>query len=164
MQLQGICENDTTKIYTAADEYMYSQGVGEINMDVKLNKNKLSNITLKNTLYVKELRNNLISVPQVTKNGYLVIFYEDSALIKKKDGTVVVRAEKKNNLCIVSEKKDSAFQTYEDQKEMKKWDKRYGHLNFYDLRKLHSYNMVKGLKFDVKNENNECVTCAKGKI
>lgn len=157
-------ENETTRVYTASDTYMNSQGVGEVNMDVNLNDKQSSKIILKNVIYIKELRNNLISVSQATKNGYKVIFDKDNAYIQKKDGTTVLRAEARNNLYVVSERSDSVFQTSEDSKIVERWHQRFGHLNVNDLKKLHTNNMVKGLQLNNKNTNFDCVICAKSKI
>lgn len=83
----ALDENDETKVNTACNQWTKSCGVGDVKLNMKLNNNKTNQIKLTNVLYVPALRNNLISISQITKNGFKVFFVGNQAMIKRKDGT-----------------------------------------------------------------------------
>lgn len=157
-------ENKGLKVNTACGQGTKSCGIGEIQLNVKLSNRKSNRIRLTNAIYVPELRNNLISISQITKNGFKVIFTGNQAIVKRKDGSTVMIAEKRNDLYIVDVVEDYALQTNENPGNLERWHRRYGHLNFRDLKGLQTNNAVKGLNLDSKNASEECIVCAKGKM
>lgn len=73
-------------------------------------------------------------------------------------------AEKRDDLYIVNVVEDHALQTNTNPENSERWHKRYGHLNFTDLKKLQTNDMVKGLNLNSKNNGVECTICARGKM
>ena len=70
-----LANNNTTKV----------NGVGEVNIEIK-EKHKNNEITLKNVLLVSDLRQNLLSVSQITDKGHEVHFRKNEAVIVKNNG------------------------------------------------------------------------------
>ncbi|KRY44403.1 hypothetical protein T03_6890 [Trichinella britovi] len=55
-------------------------GTGTANLEI-LGSDRMTNVKLDNTLYVPDLRSNLLSVAKITEEGFQVIFQENSAII-----------------------------------------------------------------------------------
>ncbi|KRX61463.1 hypothetical protein T06_13565 [Trichinella sp. T6] len=55
-------------------------GTGTANLEI-LGSDGMTNVKLDNTLYVPDLRSNLLSVAKITEEGFQVIFQENSAII-----------------------------------------------------------------------------------
>lgn len=98
---ETLNEEHKEKVCTATESSTLSQGKGEIKMSLSSRNKQVSNIKLQDVMWVPEFRTNLMSVPSITKNGYSVTFNGDSAVIKRRDGTVVLTVPKKNDLYIV---------------------------------------------------------------
>lgn len=152
------------KVNTACGQWTKSCGTGEIRLNVKSSNRKTNRIKLTNAIYVPELRNNLISVSQITKNGFKVVFTGNRAIIKRKDESTAMIAEKRNDLYIVDVVEDHALLTNENPGNLERWHRRFGHLNFRDLKNLQTKSIVKGLNLNLKNANEECIICARGKM
>lgn len=153
------------KVYTVGEHFVKSNGVGDVNLSAKLNRYVTNSVKLKNALCVPGLRNNLLSVSSVTDNGYTVTFAKDRATVKRKDGTVVLTATKRNQLYVVNEKEDHAALIAENENiDLRKWHQRYGHLNINDLKTMKNKDMVLGIKFASKTNEINCEVCARCKI
>lgn len=158
-------ENNQSKVYTAAEHFVQSNGEGDVNLSAKLNRHVTKSIKLKNALYVPELRNNLLSVPSVTDNGYTVTFGKERAAIKGKDGSVVLTATRRDRLYVVDEKQEyTALVSEKENVDLQKWHQRYGHLNINDLKTMKNKDMVLGMNFTSKTSEINCEVCAKCKI
>jgi len=153
-----------SKIYTASDQWLKTNGVGEIEINIKLNNKTTNRVKLTNTIYVPGLKNNLISIPQITKNGFKVIFYKNLAVVKRNDGTTAMVAQKRNELYVVDVVEDGTLQTSTNPENSNRWHQRFEHLNYMDLKNLQANNMIKGLNLNMKNINVDCEICARGKI
>lgn len=157
--------NEKLRVYTAAEHYVESKSIGDVNLSAKINQRLTNSVKLRDTLYVPELRNNLLSVSSVTNNGYTVTFRKNGATINQKDGSVVLTATKRNQLYVVNEKREyAAFASEKDEIELLKWHQRYGHLNIKDLKATKNGDMVYGMKFTSKTNQIDCEVCAKCKI
>ena len=97
------------KVYTAADNFINSEGYGIVHLQTKLTKNAANSVKLKNALYVPALRNNLISVSKVTNNDYTVPFAKTHATVNKEDGSVAFTATKHDDLYVVNEEQNYAI-------------------------------------------------------
>lgn len=104
-----INKDEQSRVYTAAEHYVKSIGKGNASLNLKINQRENKIIKLENVLYVPELRNNLLSVPTVTKKGYDVIFNKNRAFIKWKNGSTILTATKRDELYIVDEEANRAF-------------------------------------------------------
>lgn len=128
---------------------------------VCLNLNE-SKVKLENTLYVPELRANLLSVMKAAKNGKKVIFDSYGARIFNDYGKMILKARKEGNLYFIEEEINTAQMVAPITSELMLWHMRCGHLNENDLKKLASKEMVKGLHF--KPEKMPfCDVCAESK-
>ncbi|XP_076686075.1 uncharacterized protein LOC143378147 [Andrena cerasifolii] len=123
-----------SQIYTATEESVNSMGKGQIELKINIaNKNK-NNIKLKEAMFVPSFKNNLMSVSKITKNGYRVTFYKDSAKITRPDGSLAMIAKEQNGLYVVEESaKHSAMIQTEQNSAITKWHQRLGHLNYSDV-------------------------------
>lgn len=157
-------ESVESKVFTASDQWIKSYGVGKIELNVKLNDKKTNRVKLTNAIFVPELKNNVILISQITKNGFKVIFNKNRAIIKLSDGSSAMVAEKRNQFYIVDIIEDCILQTSTNPGNFERWHKRFGHLNFTDLKKLQMNNMVKGLNLNSKSVSADCVICARRKI
>ncbi|KAL0270911.1 UNVERIFIED_CONTAM: hypothetical protein PYX00_008181 [Menopon gallinae] len=149
-------DNRKSDIFTISNECVRAHGTGEVTL-----KLKGQNVTLKDTLYLPKSRSNLLSVPRVTKRGYTVIFKNDRAEIKHKDGSTLATARREGGLYVIEEP-EKIFCGGGGQ--IKKWHQRYGHLNLNDLRRLESKQMVNGLRLMGRDDTFNCEICARAKI
>ncbi|KAK2578606.1 hypothetical protein KPH14_001023 [Odynerus spinipes] len=72
---------ETSRIYTAAENCVNSEGKGEVSIKVQTEHNP-NKVRLKETMLVPEFKNNLLSVSSITKNDYEVTFYKHCAIIQ----------------------------------------------------------------------------------
>ena len=171
----NIDTRQKTKVYTASDDFVESLGMGDIILKAKVGQNN-NPVKLKNVLFVPDLRNNLISIPSVTENGYEVKFDKNSACVKRNDGSTVVFAPKSYQLYAldgesehieINVRKESAARVDEEKNDnLLRWHQRYGHLNITDLKKMENKNIVRGLNlnFPENTDTIDCEICAKCKI
>lgn len=152
-------ENVESKVFTASGQWIKSCSVGEIKLNVKLSNKSTNQVKITNAIFVPELKSNLISIPQITKNGFKVIFDKNRAVIKRSDGSTAMVAE--NEIYTVDIIEDRTLQTSANPGNLERWHKRFGHLNFVDLKSLQTKNMIKGLILDVKSASADCVVCAR---
>lgn len=158
-------EDKACKVYTAAEHFVNAIGAGDIKMNVRLSGNKINNIRLRDTMYVPEFRNNLLSVSKMTDNDYTVIFHRDSALVKRQNGSVELTAKRRGQLYLVDSNEEHSASTGEHQsKRLKQWHERFGYLNFSDLKKLKHDDMVNGIDFNTNETEFDCEICYIGKI
>jgi len=85
-KFNSLHEDATTKVFTAADQYLESSGKGSIKLSTRINKNDSNLVELKDVIYVPKLRSNLLSVSAITDKGYVVIFDNKGASVKRADG------------------------------------------------------------------------------
>jgi len=65
---------------------------------------------LRDTVLMPEFRNNLISVPRITDNNYVVIFRKNRAIIKRPDAFVSMTAKCQEQLYLINEDEENSFQ------------------------------------------------------
>jgi len=130
-------------------------------------------VTFHDTLYVPDLRTNLISVAKITEKGYRVIFDKKKAKVVDNSGKAVLVAERVNGLYYMKDKRVDECKNIDERdntvrssrkNSLEDWHVRLGHLNVQALRqavKTGSFRVV-----DVKNVNDdfECEVCVKGKM
>lgn len=152
-------------VCTAGEHRIKSFGVGEIRMDIKLNRQVYNNIKLKDVIYVPNLRNNLVSVPSITEKGYTVTFRKNKATINRPDGSTAATAIRSGQLYIMCESESQVLQSVRNQSiDLMRWHQRYGHLNVNDLKRLAVNDMVSGLNITSTMDNLNCEICKKCKI
>lgn len=159
---------ETTKIYTAAEDNVESVGIGEVCIKIQNSPNDTNNIRLQNTMLIPQFRNNLLSVSNITDNGYKIVFHKDYANVVKEDGKddgpVAMKAKRQDKLYLVQETSSREFAQLSKvhDSDLMKWHCRLGHLNFNDVKKM--TNMVTGMTGNFNGPNVTCEICCKGKI
>lgn len=157
------------EIHTAANHRAKSIGTGTVKLNVKLKGNEANQVKLQNTLLVPEFQNNLLSVSCMTDNDYTVIFTKDFAEVKRRDGTIALKAERRGQLYVANEIELIRANTVttnnvQNKNKQSRWHERYGHLNFRDLNKLKQEDMVKNMDMNQTRDKFTCEVCDKGKI
>lgn len=140
------------------------QGCGAVKMSVTGDTSPRL-IRFDNTLYVPDLRTNLISVAKITDKGHKVIFQDDSAIVVDRQGQVKFTAERKGNLYYIRKDEECAVATTGTKfSELKRWHERLGHLNVRDL--VNILNKIVGPDAVVGDHKEllDCETCHKGKM
>ncbi|KAK2579421.1 hypothetical protein KPH14_002633 [Odynerus spinipes] len=128
-----------------------------IKVQTEHNPNK---VRLKETMLVPEFKNNLLSVSSITKNDYEVTFYKHCAIVKRKDGSVAMKAYEKDGLYIVDENSSEyAGVSAIHKNNLTKWHTRLGHLNFEDIKRMK--NLVQGLDENMDGPSERCEVCDK---
>lgn len=128
-------------------------------------------VDLKDTLYVPDLRTNLISVGKITDKGHTVIFDKESAKVFDPDRNVILAAKRINGLYYVPKNANECNkidETNSDTKIVKKnslfdWHIRLGHLNTQSLREAIRSGAIKGACVNDMNDF-VCETCFEGKM
>lgn len=120
--------------------------------------------TVKNVLYVPDLRCNLFSVMRVDEAGMRVI-YEDGE-VKIYSGTKLVatgaRSGKLYRLDLFRSKcgaNSSMLSCGRIPKNLELWHRRYGHLNARSLQKLLCGELVSGMKLPGSNQDKSVIVC-----
>lgn len=116
------------------------------------------------TLFVPDLKENLISIGKATDRGGQVIFKGDQAVVLNKDGHVLLEANRQNGLYIVSkiDQRACLFTSTEKDDLFEKWHNRIRHLNAASRRQLQLENMVIGLP-PFKGHILDCIFCIRAK-
>lgn len=119
---------------------------------------------LHDVMYVPGLAHNLISIGQLMKKGYYVVFDDDKCLLYDKESMQLIysvkMAEDKMFPLVFSKVPINAFTSSSDDSLL--WHQRFGHLNFRGLTLLSKRNMVNGLP-TIRGERQTCEACIFGK-
>lgn len=158
----------------ANDDKIEIRGIGTVKIRSNVNNN-FQYCSLFNTLFVPELKENLISINKATISNSAVVFKGDAAKILNKNKDVILEAKRDNGLYIVEEfkepvleigKLESTFKSCDKNSSandsLELWHNRMGHLNVFSLKQLQRENMVKGLP-NFKSLEITCTACIRGK-
>lgn len=125
-------------------------------------------VDLKDTLFVPDLRTNLLSVGRIVDKGYSVIFKKDSARVVDTDGDIILSADRSGGLFYVKE-----FHTHEgryvtqgkstQRTSSESWHRKLSHLNMKDLREAWKKGIIRGLQMNDTNLDVDCEICIRGK-
>lgn len=83
------------------DRDIQTISAGSVVVDVSV-KDVVKRVELCNVKCLPDVRNNLLSVVRITENGYKVVFEGDKGQVLKKDGMLVMNAEKRGRLYVVN--------------------------------------------------------------
>lgn len=132
------------------------------NVMVKMmNQNEEKLINLENTLWVPDLRTNLMSVAKVVDKGNEITFKKNVAMIKGTDGDIKLIARRIGNLYYIKQPNEEIAQLVNGQEvNLNLWHNRMGHLNEKDLLQL-----LKKININTRMHENKlnCRICALGK-
>jgi hypothetical protein len=122
---------------------------------------------LDETLYVPDLRSNLLSVAKMTEHGYEVIFRRNEAIVPNPDtGENVIVARRDKDMYYIDElSEESRLSQTRSQIPMslEEWHERFGHLNENDLKNIIRKQKVDGIDIKADEALPICETCVKGK-
>lgn len=124
-------------------------------------------VILKDTLYVPDLRTNLISVAKIVNNDCEVTFNNKCAIIKDNNSKILFTADRIGDLFFLRGNGKASFavsesKSYKSGAEI--WHARLGHLNFNYMTRMLKDQCVDGFDFDDKVVLNKCATCLAGKM
>jgi hypothetical protein len=121
-------------------------------------------VRLDETLYVPDLRSNLLSVAKMTEHGFEVIFRRNEAIVTNPDtGENVIVARRDKDMMYYIDELSEESRVSQISMSLQEWHERFGHLNENDLK-----NIIRKQKFDrIDIKADEalpvCGTCVKGK-
>lgn len=153
------------KIQLAADNYVYSEGIGVVVIETSARV-----ITLRDVLYVPKLKSNFLSMSKAAKCGNSIILNDSSATITNSSGAKVISAKLCESLYVYEDVISTAHSYGMSASEVNnnnnyiKWHERYGHLNIRSLKCLTENNLVRGIELKNIPNSLDCETCFKGKI
>lgn len=125
--------------------------------------------TIKNVLYIKDLKCNLMSVRRLTSLGYKVEFNGDKATVSKDDVTTFIARAQSQLYEVNFRIEHDIFAGIAGEKNAKQisqelWHFRLAHVNPFDLKKMIDKNMVDGIdSIDVISNEQFCDSCVMGK-
>ncbi|CAK9813843.1 Retrovirus-related Pol polyprotein from transposon TNT 1-94 [Anthophora plagiata] len=156
----NLANNDTTEI----------KAKGTVSFVAKVN-GQSKNVSVRDALYVPDLRTSLLSVGKITDKGFKVIFDSRSAKVVSNRNDVVLLCDRINGLYILREnERDVAARIIEGSEHtpqpnsMHAWHRRMGHLNFKDLLACERSGRVKGMHLKDHTEVSNCDICYRGKM
>jgi len=159
---ESMSESTIRDIRTAGKETVKATGTGTVRVDV-ITDGKVKTIKLLDVLYVPDLRGNLLSVSAVVSKGFRIEFSDENADIFDKKGSIVLRAAKKDKMYVVETAQPHEAKLANSAK-AGTWHKRYGHLNYRDLKLLCDQNLVTGLDLPKSFHPIQCKHCNNAKI
>lgn len=145
-----------------------SEGISSINSKFEIDNKYGNNVYLKDTLFVPELRSNLLSIRKLDEMGYKVVFGNDLALIYDDSKTIVGKGIKNGSKYIIESEivLDTCFESIENKKNVSNamlWHKRLAHLNSKYIDRLIKESLVENATKICKGEI-ECESCSVSKL
>src|ERR1700741_3006743 len=131
---------------------------------------KITNLQLTDVLYVPSNKTNLISLGRWEKNGRYYIAKNGLLLLRTRTNVAIASGIKvSNNLSrrefIPSSKNpDLSMNALPKTPSWETWHRRFGHVSYSGLKRLHDLDMVEGFVVDGTTEMTECVPCIEAKL
>jgi hypothetical protein len=134
-------------------------GSGTVRLSVEENLT----VRLDETLYVPDLRSNLLSVAKMTEHGFEVTFRRNEAIITNPDtGENVIVARRDKDMYYIDELSEESRGS-QISRSLQEWHERFGHLNEKDLKNIICKQKVDGIDIKADEALSVCETCVKGK-
>jgi hypothetical protein len=134
-------------------------GSGTVQLSVEENLT----VRLDETLYVPDLRSNLLSVAKMTEHGFEVIFRRNEAIVTNPDtGENVIVARRDKDMYYIDELSEES-RVSQISMSLQEWHERFGHLNEKDLKNIIHKQKVDGIDIKADEALPVCETCVKGK-
>lgn len=161
--LQDVQNTFDHNISTANDQVMCADKVGNVVLPVS----NTYNATIKNTVYVPDLKANLLSVSQIVKKNCSVLFDSVGCKIYDSQKHVIATAKLEKDLfkldlvdCTNTSNNFACHVSVENSKVL--WHRRLGHINYTNLNKLKN-GLASGIDFNDKDLVCKCEVCIQGK-
>ena len=118
---------------------------------------------MKDVLYIKRLKANLLSITQIYDEGFLVQFSKKGCIIIDDEGIQVLKGNRTTDNCygVVPTAPISCRSARVDMLEL--WHHRFGHASFKKVAKVSKLKAVEGLPKFGKIEKTICGACQMGK-
>jgi hypothetical protein len=134
-------------------------GSGTVQLSVEENLT----VRLDETLYVPDLRSNLLSVAKMTEHGFEIIFRKNEAIVTNPDtGENVIVARRDKDMYYIDELSEES-RVSQISMSLQEWHERFGHLNEKDLKNIIRKQKVDGIDIKADEALPVCETCVKGK-
>lgn len=122
-------------------------------------------IDLTETLFVPDLRTNLMSVSKITDHGNEVLLRKRDAIVLGTDGSTKMVADRIGDLYYMRGGEEAQTAVDDGNRmELELWHKRMGHLNARDLVEMSTKHRVSGLNLGSARGLPPCEVCMKGKL
>ena len=122
---------------------------------------------LNEVLLVKGLTANLISISQLCDLGFKVNFTKSECLVTNEKQTVVMRGVRSKDNCYLWESENTNYSSVcsiaKEEKEVKLWHQKLGHLHLRGMKKIISMEAVRGIPRLQIDEGRVCGECQVGK-
>ncbi|GJR05475.1 retrovirus-related pol polyprotein from transposon TNT 1-94 [Tanacetum coccineum] len=149
---------DNPRVKLGDGRYTRAKGRGTIVINTKKGTKYISRV-----LYVPELDQSMLSVPQMIKNGYGVNFKNDSRCVitdSRDDKIATLDMENDSYYLKLDVADASAFSVTED--DSMKWHKRFGHFNYRTLQHMYTTKLVRNMP-PISEVDSKCEGCELGK-
>ena len=123
-------------------------------------------VILQDTLLVRDLRTNLISVAKITDHDNKIIFTNTGAIVEGVDGNIRMVADRIGNLFYAREGSDKSYVVGTDAQfsSSELWHQRLGHINNRDMTQMVKKGAVIGIDINSNAMMSSCETCLRGKL
>src|SRR3954462_5013043 len=124
--------------------------------------------SITNVLLVEGLTHNLLSISQLSDNGYDIIFNQKSCkAVSQKDSSILFTDKRKNNiyktdLQDLKNQKVTCLMSVSEEQWV--WHKRLGHASLRKISQINKLNLVRGLPNLKYKSDALCEACQKGKF
>lgn len=161
---ERLDESTSGSINLANNASSSVQGKGDVRVSIA-DGTDLRWVKFQNTLFVPELRSNLVSVAKITDKDHLVLFDRASATVLTRSGQTVMTATRRGDLYYVTENCNMAgIAESKINTRVKEWHERMGHLNAQDLLKIVTRGTEEKLTMNDMKCLTQCEVCLRGKM
>ena len=163
-ELFSTLEDASSDVKLANGANTHVSAKGEITLKGSTHENDNS-IKLENTLFVPELKTNLVSVAKIVDRDHEVSFQKTHALVRDLQGNVKLIADRVGDLFYVRESISHALNaTTSKSLSIDDWHERFGHINKQDLITMHKRQVAIGINLNKDSDNKPCQICILGKL
>ena len=146
-----------SKVKIGNGAYIAVKGKGTVAIEGQTGLKLISDV-----LYVPEINQNLLSVPQLLEKGYKVLFEDKNCMIKDSEGREVFKVQMKGKSFALDFMSEEQAAVHKEVSSTVLWHKRLGHFHHDALIFMKKNNLAKGLP-ELEEELPTCAACQYGK-
>jgi hypothetical protein len=146
-----------SKVKIGNGAYIEVKGKGTVAIEGHTGLKLISDV-----LYVPEINQNLLSVPQLLEKGYKVFFEDKICMIKDSEGKEVFKVQMKGKSFALNFMNNEQASMHKEVSNTMLWHKRLGHFHHAALIFMKKNNLVKDLP-NLEVMPPECTACQYGK-
>lgn len=156
-------ESPIQEVFIGNGDPIVVKGVGDVSLRIS-NLDTRKTYTVRDTLYVPSLVDNLLSVSKMDQKGMTVKFEDSSCYVRTKGEKYFKIASLENGVYRViadMEQVKTVIVEEDDQLCVHQWHLKLAHRNLYDIKKMHERKLI-----SMKNceHSDICEDCIKGKM